>query len=602
MPRKGYINPKQTNLGKGNHMEPKLLKDALLKACKHRPSELERLYNFKHGTACRLCKKVKELGLNEDKLNSMTSKEAHALYYKKQKPIESIEKNKIEPNLELLEQQYNLSKVKSHAKLKLTRELTIEEYYFNDPKNKELVQAGTHIFYSKSHILTLWRNYRNTIVKPTYARQHVLGDEAEYDFTGVKLPYTEGGIEKYATILVATLTGSGHIYVKAIENQSLPAVCNAIADSFRFWGGCPNVIRIDNFKAACVQAGRYQGIYTEDFYKLTSFFNVDIHSCRVRKATDKGSVEACVKYTTRYALAKANHRIVNGLKFNSLNEINSFLKPLINDMNNRRIRGRSKSRQEVFEQYEKPLLHQPISWDYSYDVSYSAKVAPNCRILYNEHQYALPIKWIGEQVTVTITSTSIRITQNSHLIASYPRKDFQKGVSAYEGYILDEHLSFDIFCIENQENLLLEWASNIGPNVYEWCHDMLYKNKQTYSDKVRLVNKLLSIPNANVLDYERFNLCVKEACISSLHKVTCHEIIKKWERCEQSTTYSEDPLYNNKNYRTIIIDYITCKSSSIDWSLKKQNLSYNDDDIAPKEFLNGHELYATKYAHVSNYL
>ena len=109
--------------------------------------------------------------------------------------------------------------------------------------------------------------------------------------------------------MVGVLPASGHFYVKAIADQSLPQVCTAVADSFRYWGGCPEVIRVDNFKAAVTNA---------DFAAMARFFNCEVFTCRTRTPQDKATVEAVVKYVTRYALAKANHYLNEGGRFNSL--------------------------------------------------------------------------------------------------------------------------------------------------------------------------------------------------------------------------------------------------------------------------------------------
>ena len=99
--------------------------------------------------------------------------------------------------------------------------------------------------------------------------------------------------------MVGVLPASGHFYVKAIADQSLPQVCTAVADSFRYWGGCPEVIRVDNFKAAVTKASRYGGEVNADFAAMARFFNCEVFTCRSRTPQDKATVEAVVKYVTR---------------------------------------------------------------------------------------------------------------------------------------------------------------------------------------------------------------------------------------------------------------------------------------------------------------
>ena len=72
-------------------------------------------------------------------------------------------------------------------------------------------------------------------------------------------------------------------------------------------------------------------------------------------------MEAAVKVSNRYILAYLNKYIQNGGWFNNLNEINTFIKPYLDEVNSRTIRGRTKSRKEEFE-IESKFLHQPSSW------------------------------------------------------------------------------------------------------------------------------------------------------------------------------------------------------------------------------------------------
>ena len=44
---------------------------------------------------------------------------------------------------------------------------------------------------------------------------------------------------------------------------------------------------------------------------------------------DKGMAEAVVRFCTKYAISIANHYVKDGLTFNSLDEINDFIKPYV---------------------------------------------------------------------------------------------------------------------------------------------------------------------------------------------------------------------------------------------------------------------------------
>lgn len=609
MPRINYIAKHKKKIGSGGQMDPDTLKRALIKALTMTAAQLEH-EGFSHGTAQRLRRKVAELKLTRESIGGMTSKELHKIYYKKAKPVQS--NNKIMPDIDYLQDKYIKShleaKTPSQKKLALTRKSVIELYYFNDPKNKEFVDSGESSFLSLSRVCHIWREHEKQIKKPVYMKEHEMAGEAEYDFTGVRLPYVVNGATHYATFIVAVLTGSRYIFVKAIANQSQPVVCDAIADSFRYFGGCPHVIRIDNFKAAVKKAARYQGQLTDEMINFKEFFNIGVFTCRSGRPKDKGAVEAAVKYVTRYALSIANNHVKDGNPFSSLDEINSFIAPHIARMNECKVRGMKSSRKELFD-IEKGLLQQPVSWDYRFFESFIITVSETARFTFEDHTYAIPSKWIGQKVTVHTTNQTVSFLSLDTVIVSYKRMDGVQGLSAIHGVIEKQHLIYDIFSIKNQEDLLLEWAEAIGGHVKSWCDFQLTHCKYGYADKIRYIHKFLTIVKANKAHYSIFDRCVKEHMYKGFDSLICSELIKIWDRYEKPAIYNYDDVYNDKTYMALGEAVILGHCDLMLWPLPQKEITSqtsstqgSENQSRPKEFLNGHAVYDERFAYIKNQL
>lgn len=605
MPRKGYIPKHLISLVRGSKMDANALKKALIAACETMsPASLEKKYGFKHGTAVRLVRKCKELNLSIDGLSKMTPDEVSILYYaRKAKAFEKVGDKQvpvIRPDVKLLEDKYLESHVDatygSKKKLALTKHTIIELFYFEDTDNKELVAKGEAAFLSESRILKLWKQYTNQIKTPTYKREHELAGEAQYDFTGVKLPYVQDGVTKYATFIVGVLSASGYIFLKAIRDQSTESSCEAIAESFRYFGGGPSAIRIDNFKAAVRSPSKYNGELTEEMQRLATFFDVDVIACRPYKPKDKGMAEAVVRFCTKYAISIANHYVKDGLTFNSLDEINDFIKPYVEKMNERKLRRLKQARKEVFLTQEKHLLRIPESFDYSVSSTFKAKIPSTSRIEYKGHYYALPSKWAGQDVFVTLSTNNIKFFQNSLLITTYERKDNIPGVSSYDNVIPHNLLCFDIFNINGQDGLLREWASQIGPNILNWVTQSL-KSKINYPDKVRYIVKVLSACSGFKNQYKAFDDLVKDLVATSTSKVKSSTIIKKWKKLEKEPGTIFDTTYNYDKYFELGSNVINGKSSVMVWSSAQQSLNTTLND-AFKEYLNGSDVYAARYDNV----
>lgn len=597
MPHSSYIPVRCRSIGRGKHMDHVVLKKILLFACKHRPCELEKELGLKHGTAVRVCAKVRELNFTPERLGAMTPGQIAALYYARKNSVKtSAGAEKIMPDLALLQEKWQMTRPRNgmprERKLALTMSLIVEKYYLELPENLERCRHG-QVLLSESHVLRLWRAYRRQHVAPAYRVPHEFGKEAEYDFCGVKLRYYQDNQARDAVILVGVLPASGHFYVKAIADQSLPQVCTAIADSFRYWGGCPEVIRVDNFKAAVSTASRYGGVINGDFAAMAHFFNCEVFTCRSGTPQDKGTVEAVVKYVTRYALALANHYLNEGGRFNSLKELNAYLKPLTDKMLQRSIRGMKKSRLQLFEECERPALSLPASWDYRYVKTVTATVPADGRIQLYQHCYALPPQWIRQKIVIELTCDIVKFTHEGTLITAYPRQDNRPGLSTKENYTPKEHLVYDIFSIRNQDSMLLQWARAIGADVEQWCRECL-NGKGRYADTVRRVHAVLSLPRAYTALYPELNRCVKEQRSSSLFKVSAGTIIRVWNARRHIFSGPQDKCFNSEFYFHCGKDVLTGKREVMCWEVS----SAISVPAIPAEHIHGTSMYQRRYAAV----
>lgn len=596
MPRSTYIPVKSRTIGRGKHMDSVVLKKVLLFACKHRPCELEKVMGLKHGTAVRACAKVRELNLTQERIGAMTPTQVAELYYARKNAAETTSgQEKIMPDLTLLQEKWQMTRPQGsmprERKLALTMQLIVEKYYFELPENVEQQTRGK-VFLSQSHVLRLWRAYRRQHVAPAYRVPHEYGKEAEYDFCGVKLRYYRDNKPQEATVMVGVLPASGHFYVKAIADQSLPQVCTAVADSFRYWGGCPEVIRVDNFKAAVTKASRYGGEVNADFAAMARFFNCEVFTCRTRTPQDKATVEAVVKYVTRYALAKANHYLNEGGRFNSLKELNDYLKPITDKMLQRPLRGLKKSRAQLFEEGERPALTLPSSWDYRYVTTAAVIVPADGRILLHQHCYALPPQWIRQKIMIELTSDTVSFTHEGTLIAAYPRQDNRPGLSTKEDYTQKEHLIYDIFSIRNQDSMLLQWAEAVGDDVAAWCRECL-NGRGRYADTVRRVHAVLSLPKACISLYPELNRRIKELRSLCLFKVNAGAVVRAWNATRHNFTGDKDLNFNSELYFQRGKDVLTGKREVMGWDLSPK--AQHTLSEAP-EHLHGCSMYRRRYA------
>ena len=598
MPRKGYIPRGQRCPGRGYHMEASALKNLLIFACKsdYSPKSLENRFSIKHGSAVRYCQWLKELNLTSEDLDKLTPTEISNLYYNRKERSQFNEQGQkidiIRPNIPQLYQSIQEEKrsVRNSIrnKLQLPESEIIKRDYINHPKNLELTADGSAKTLSISRTQALLRKYEKEHVAPPYRQVHIYGNEVQMDFTGVTLPYGNPNNPSKAQFLVMVLPASGYTFVLAIASQQQADVMPGIAEGFKFYGGVPDSLRCDNFKGAVSEPGQYGGVITADMEALCSFPARSLHP------KDKGAVEAAVKVSNRYILAYLNKYIQNGGWFNNLNEINTFIKPYLDEVNSRTIRGRTKSRKEEFE-IESKFLHQPSSWDYQYIKAINFKVPPQCRFVYEKHEYVLPVKWKGVDISVEIAPTTITFASGSNVIAIYQRKDGITGVSAHIGFLPEEYESIAIYDIPSQEVMLKEWAEVIGKHTKEWVNRMLNK-RVVYKDKIRLIVSVLRLPKGYIARYKQLESCIEKLLANfGSRDLPAQKIIDTYQDLKLSSDVRQDHKYNEAIYMEEGRKVLEGKISLMVWP-NKRLFNTEETKTLQQEFLNGAEHYAKRYA------
>lgn len=92
-------------------MDHVVLKKVLLFACNHRPCELEKVMGLKHGTAVRVCAKIRELNLTQERLGAMTPTQVAELYYARKNAVKAAaSQEKIMPDLTLLQEKWQMTR------------------------------------------------------------------------------------------------------------------------------------------------------------------------------------------------------------------------------------------------------------------------------------------------------------------------------------------------------------------------------------------------------------------------------------------------------------------------------------------------------------
>lgn len=124
------------------------------------------------------------------------------------------------------------------------------------------------------------------------------GVEAQVDFGYVGLMPYPGlpGKRKKAWVFNMRLSYSRLDYYEVVFDQKVETFIRCHENAFYHFGGVPEVIKIDNLKAAILQAHFYEPIYQSLYKGFSDHWGFDPIPCRVRCPQEKGKVESGIKY------------------------------------------------------------------------------------------------------------------------------------------------------------------------------------------------------------------------------------------------------------------------------------------------------------------
>lgn len=409
----------------------------------------------------------------------------------------------------------------------VTRQMLWAEYRFDHPDGYSYSQFCEH--YSQ------WLG--NTDVTMHIEQQP--GDRMYIDFTGTKLSLVDPDTGEIAQVevFVATLGHSGFTFVRALPSQKKECFLDGIVRTLNYCGAVPKVLVPDNLRSGVDKASRYEAEINHDLLDLGNHYGMAILPTRSCKPRDKAWVERMVQIIYTRVFAPLRNQI-----FTSLDELNRVILELVNQHNDLPLQGRSQSRRELFETYEKPVMKLLPVEKYELKEYLHVKVMKNSHIQLHRdrHYYSVPYPHIGKKVKLVFTETYVSVYLHSVRIA-YHLRDRRP----FKYTTLKEHLpTTHQFVSEWNPERFIEWAGRIHPDVKNYINRVLeHKSypEQTYRSCVGILTFGKKAGNDRLIaacqradGYGVYNYKVIEQIINN-----------KLDRLESPTVQQILPLHEN---------------------------------------------------------
>lgn len=307
--------------------------------------------------------------------------------------------------------------------------------------------------YSYSRFCELYCAWRKS-QKLSLRQDYRAGEKLLVDFAGMTIPVHSGTeVEFEASIFVSTLGASNLLYVEATRGEDLSSWLGAHLRCFEYCGGTPAVVVPDNLRSAVTKACFYDPIINASYQELAEHYSIAVLPTRAGKPRDKAKVEQAVQLVERRILAPLRSR-----RFTSLAELNTSIKELLEEVNNRRMRTYGCSRRELFEEIERVALNPLPEQQFHIGRWQSAKVNIDYHVEVARRFYSVPYQLRGERVEICIREKSIEIFHQQKRIALHPLLPRPGTHHTLKEHMPQEHR----YMQEWSPSRLLSWGEKIG--------------------------------------------------------------------------------------------------------------------------------------------
>lgn len=277
--------------------------------------------------------------------------------------------------------------------------------------HEELMAIGANVSYSAVKRYVAEIKGRNDV----HIRFHTLpGEESQVDFGYVGLTPDQNGKRRKTWVFNMRLSYSRLDYYECVYDQKVETFIQCHINAFNFFNGIPAKVKIDNLKAAILEANFYEPVYQGLYKQFADYCGFLPFPCRVREPQEKGKVESGIKFIKNNFFA--------GRKFNSQAELNTKLTHWIQTKCNNRVHGTTQQIPfQLFTQEEAVKL-KPLPEAMFVIPNVGKRVVyHDCHVYIDYCYYSVPYEYVGKEVEIEVTSNLVRITFQFKEIALHKR-------------------------------------------------------------------------------------------------------------------------------------------------------------------------------------
>ncbi len=305
------------------------------------------------------------------------------------------------------------------------------------------------------------RQLRQTQPVPFVRMEVAAGQEAQVDF-GQGAWVWVNGRRKRPHLFRVVLSHSRKAYSEVVWQQTTESFIRCLENAFRYFGGVPKTLVIDNLRAAVTRSDWYDPELNAKVEEFCRHYGTVMLPTRPAMPRHKGKIEAGVKYAQNNAL--------KGRTFNSLGEQNLFLLEWESHVADTRIHGTTRRQVgKVFHEVERTTLLPLPAGLFPVFEEAPRTVHQDGYVELKRAYYSVPPEYVGRQVWVRWESRLMRVfNQRREPIAVHALAEPGKFTTD------PTHLHSPYRRVVQQSlEQLLDRARLIGVQVGSWAESMV---------------------------------------------------------------------------------------------------------------------------------
>lgn len=345
------------------------------------------------------------------------------------------------------------------------------------------------------------------------------GEEAQVDYgQGAFTKHPKTGKRKRPRLFVMTLRYSRKSFRKVVWNSSQETWSRLHEEAFRYFGGCPQYVVLDNLLEGVIKPDIYEPELNPVYAAMLAHYGVVADPCRVCDPNRKGTVESAIQHTQSTAL--------KGKEFDTIEAQNEWLMHWEERWASQRIHGRTKRQVSEMFVEEKPHLKTLPLLGFRYFEQGVRTVWDDGCIEVKGSFYAAHPAPLYSKVLVRIYELEIEILDQKQLtLIRRHIKATRKGFAKMEE-------SDRIFNPSRQTQYFFNQAEKIGPNTKELCELLFAEQGRTGQRRMRGIVSLVKKHSADHI--EQASKMALERCVRSSRSV--REMVERLENKNKNTT------------------------------------------------------------------